>query len=87
MRSPFVFWGVWEMLYNFFFLRSHSISALPKWAFAGCACSFFLVRERTNQESGPKGSALWIPAVLGRSYRYFRPEAKMFVNIFPRLRK
>ena len=34
-----------------------------------------------------RGSALWIPVVRGWSYRYFRPEAKMFVNIFPRLRK
>ena len=56
-------------------------------AFGGRVCSFFLVRERTNQESGPKGSALWIPEVRGGSYRYFRPEAKMFINIFPRLRK
>ena len=68
--------GIGLMLSNFSFIRSHSISALPKWAFAVCACSFFLVRERTNQENVPKGSALWIRVVRGLAHISPRPEQK-----------
>ena len=53
--------------------------ALANWALAGRGCSFFLLRERTNQERGLRGLPLRTPsacAVAGAACRAARRKSR-----------
>ena len=59
------------------YLRSHcALRARGRGLCEGC--SFFLIRERTNQERGPKGTALWKPAsVCALMLRFASPRLRV----------